>query len=118
MNLIKVIKALADENRLRILNLINHRELCVCEIESVLGMTQSNVSRHLVKLRDAEIICYEKDGQFVFYTINQQMENEFPCLKDLLNKELIKLKKLQDDLKKLNELSESGLMCIRESCNK
>ncbi|MGD9156009.1 MAG: metalloregulator ArsR/SmtB family transcription factor, partial [Bacillota bacterium] len=61
MNLLKILKALGDENRLRILNLLRQKKLCVCELESVLNMTQSNVSRHLIKLKDAELIESEKN---------------------------------------------------------
>lgn len=119
MNLFKLLKAISDENRLRILNLLRVKELCVCEIESVLGMTQSNVSRHLIKLKDAEIIESEKNGQFVFYRINPEMEAVFPFLKSLIDQELIKIKKLQIDSAKLNELEgNNGLLCMRESCQK
>jgi ArsR family transcriptional regulator len=118
MNLLKVLKAISDENRLRILNLINQRELCVCEIESVSGMTQSNVSRHLIKLKEAGLIGSEKNGQFVFYRMNREMLVGFPFLKILLDQELAKLKNCQADLAKLAEISEAGLMCIREACKK
>jgi len=118
MNLQKVLKAISDENRLRILHLINHKELCVCEIESISGMMQSNVSRHLIKLKEAELIESEKNGQFVFYHLNSEAVASFPFLKDLLDQELAKLKLFQADLQKLNEVSETGLMCIREECQK
>lgn len=68
--MIDVLKALADENRLRIIQLILQAELCVCEIETLLDMTQSNVSRHLSKLKQAGIIESSKDGQWVHYKIS------------------------------------------------
>lgn len=49
-------KALSDETRLRILSLIVKKEMCVCEIETALGLTQSNASRHLTTLKQAEIL--------------------------------------------------------------
>ena len=118
MNLIKILKAISDENRLRILNLINQRELCVCEIESISEMTQSNVSRHLIKLKDAELIESEKNGQFVFYRMNPETLATFPFLKNLLDQELSKMKKFAGDIQKLTEISEDGLLCIREACKK
>ncbi len=82
--LIKILKALADENRIRILNLLNTRKLCVCEIEKVLGMNQSNASRHLMKLKEAGLIDSEKLGQFVCHKIDPGALIRFPFLKSLL----------------------------------
>lgn len=60
MEFVEIFKALADENRLRILNVLNQGELCVCEIETLLGITQSNASRHLNKLKSLKIIDSDK----------------------------------------------------------
>ncbi|MFO7895750.1 MAG: metalloregulator ArsR/SmtB family transcription factor [Candidatus Cloacimonadales bacterium] len=65
--MLKIFKALADLNRLRILNILARRELCVCEIEVILNLSQTNVSRHLAKLREAELIEAYKDAQWVHY---------------------------------------------------
>ena len=118
MNLLKAIKALADENRLRIVNLLSHQELCVCEMEQVLGMTQSNVSRHLTKLKDTELIISEKQGQFVFHRLNPDSLLEFPFLESLVNQELNKIKKCREDVAKLQSLKDKNLLCERESCCK
>jgi ArsR family transcriptional regulator len=117
MNLIKILKSLADENRLRIINLLCQKELCVCELESILNMTQSNVSRHLIKLKDAELIESEKSGQFVIYRINQEALARYLFLKNLCDQELPQLKKAQLDDNKMNELNETGLKIIRETCH-
>ncbi len=67
---VEVYKALSDENRLRILNIIAERELCVCEIEEVLGISQSNASRHLNRLRQAGIISSRKEAQWTYYAFD------------------------------------------------
>lgn len=118
MNLLKIMKALADENRLRILNLLHHQELCVCEMEKILGMTQSNVSRHLIKLKDAELIESEKQGQFVFHKVHPDVIEQFPFIHDLFTQELGNLKKCQGDLVKLNVLIEQDQLCERDICCK
>lgn len=56
IDVLKIMKALSHQNRLRILNLINQHELCVCEIQYIMQINQSNTSRHLNKLKQAEII--------------------------------------------------------------
>lgn len=62
------LKALADPNRLRILNLLEDRTLCVCDLEEVLGLNQSNLSRHLGKLKAAGLVTSKKKGLFMYYT--------------------------------------------------
>src|SRR5450631_4472783 len=62
-------KALADTNRLRILNLLLHGELCVCDIQHVLDATQPNVSRHLAYLRNAGLVRDRRDGYRIFYRL-------------------------------------------------
>lgn len=67
----EIFKALTDESRLRILNLLIQNELCVCEIEMILDMSQTNVSRHLNKLKNAGIISGTKKSQWAYYSINE-----------------------------------------------
>lgn len=116
MTLLKIVKALADENRLRVLNVLAKKELCVCEMESILGITQSNTSRHLIKLSEAEIIRSEKKGQFVFYSLNPKTMDQFPFLKSLIGQELPAVPKYQADLKSLAEFESGGNLCKRDGC--
>ncbi len=62
-------KALADEIRLRILKLLNVREMCVCEVMVALDLTQPTASHHLGILENAGIIKDRKEGKWVFYSI-------------------------------------------------
>nr|WP_277995532.1 metalloregulator ArsR/SmtB family transcription factor [Desulfitibacter alkalitolerans] len=107
----QIIKALADETRLRILNLLNQEKLCVCELEYLLEINQSNASRHLNKLWMLKIITNEKKAQWVFYKINKNTLETYPFLKQLLNKELGKDGQLQRDIDKLKEYKKSGMTC-------
>ncbi|GIM29518.1 transcriptional regulator [Clostridium polyendosporum] len=111
MNLVSVIKGLADENRLRILNILRESELCVGEIEHILKMTQSNVSRHLTKLCSLEILENEKKGTWVFYKINKDIVSIYPFMKELINEELVKLEICKSDSKRLLEYKQSGCSC-------
>ena len=111
MNLLQIMKALGDETRLRILNLLNNGELCVCELEHLLDINQSNASRHLNKLTVANLITFEKRALYVYYSINKEIYDEFPLLTEFLNKELNKLKKCQSDLERLTIYKDSGISC-------
>jgi ArsR family transcriptional regulator len=68
MDISDVLKALADPNRLRIMNLLNDRTLCVCDLENILNLNQSNLSRHLARLRHAGIVTAEKKALFTYYS--------------------------------------------------
>jgi ArsR family transcriptional regulator len=73
LDLIEIFKALGDENRIRILNLLIRQELCVCEIETVLDMTQSNASRHLNKLKRWGVITCERNQQMGLLKSNNKL---------------------------------------------
>jgi len=109
-------KTLGDENRLRIINLLRKGELCVCEIENILNTTQSNVSRHLTKLRNENIVSFEKQSQWTYYKINPKFIEENRSLYEYLESKMIKNDKFIEDIKKLLVYKQSGLSC--ESINK
>jgi ArsR family transcriptional regulator len=67
----KILKALADKNRLRIINMLTQRAMCVCEITEVLSLSQSTVSGHLRVLKDAGLLDDTKDGLWVEYSLNR-----------------------------------------------
>ncbi|MGV8150392.1 MAG: ArsR/SmtB family transcription factor [Candidatus Woesearchaeota archaeon] len=63
------INLLNDLSRLKILNALSIKELCVCDIACLLGMTQSAVSHQLRVLRHAKYVKYRKEGKIVYYTL-------------------------------------------------
>jgi len=65
----RIFKALADETRLRILSLLEVREMCVCEIMVALDLTQPTTSHHLGLLENAGLVKDRKEGKWVFYSI-------------------------------------------------
>jgi len=67
VELLDMMKSLADPVRLRIVRAISHAELSVAELVSVLQMPQSTISRHLKPLRDNELVEARRDGTSVFY---------------------------------------------------
>jgi ArsR family transcriptional regulator len=71
MEMVDQFKALADKTRLRILGLLFKRNLCVCEIMDILGMTQSRISRHLGILKQVGFIEEERRGRWVVYRITK-----------------------------------------------
>lgn len=71
-NITRAIKALSDETRLRILNVVSERECCVCEVMQALEISQTRASRNLSMLHDAGFLTLRKDGLWVLYSINKE----------------------------------------------
>ena len=67
--LLDALKALSDETRLRILNLLYEKELCVCDIMEALQISQAKASRHLIYLKNAGLVKDRKYAQWVYYSI-------------------------------------------------
>ena len=65
----KLFRALADANRLRIINILSHRDLCVCDLQSVLGLSQPFISRHLAYLRRVGLVRDRRQGPRVCYSL-------------------------------------------------
>ena len=65
----RVTKALADIQRVRVLLLLRKGELCVCQIVEVLGLAPSTVSKHLSLLSSAELVEVRKDGRWAYYRL-------------------------------------------------
>ena len=62
-----VMKALSDPNRVKILKLLQHKMMCVCELQGTLGLAQPTVSKHLRTLEKAGLVDSQKDGLWVNY---------------------------------------------------
>ena len=112
MELVDVLKALADETRLRIMNVLRQESLCVCDLEAVLRLSQSNASRHLTKLRHCRLIVAEKQAQWVYYRINEKLLVEQSFVRALLEQELDKSEKYQQDLSTLRQYRKQGGGCV------
>ncbi len=111
MDLIQVMKALADETRMRILNILKDEELCVCEIETVLDITQSNASRHLNRLINAKILDNYKLGNYVYYKINKNGIKEYPFIKEIIEEHTMKYDMYRKDYERLKRYKQNGLSC-------
>lgn len=111
MNISIILKTLSDENRLRIMNILRESSLCVGEIQTILNINQSNVSRHLEKLKSSGLITYHKQAQWIYYQLcNEQLE-KYPFIKQLLFEDIKNDSIFEEDLYKLKKYKSSGLCC-------
>lgn len=96
---LNIIKALADKNRLRIVEaLANHKELYVCQITGMLDLTMPTVSRHLNVLQKAGLVKNRKEGRWVCYRLSKAFPS--PLLR-WLNGSLASSREIVKDVKRL-----------------
>ncbi|WBW96334.1 ArsR/SmtB family transcription factor [Oceanirhabdus sp. W0125-5] len=108
MDFVDIFKMLSDETRIRILNLLVDNKLCVCEIETILDITQSNASRHLNRLKTAKIIDSYKESQWIYYTIHEKFIAENKKLYDYLIEQVQADDQCKNDLSKLKRYEKSS----------
>ncbi|HEY9062263.1 MAG TPA: metalloregulator ArsR/SmtB family transcription factor [Pseudobacteroides sp.] len=71
------LKALSDETRLRIMNLLYEKELCVCDIMEALQISQTKASRHLIYLKNADLVKDRKHAQWTYYSMFKDGQMKF-----------------------------------------
>ncbi|MGB7622209.1 MAG: metalloregulator ArsR/SmtB family transcription factor [Terriglobia bacterium] len=105
---IKTFKALSDETRLRILHLLLEAgEICVCDMETVLGCPQARISRHLAILRNAGFIDDRREALWVLYSLAKPLRApQNAALKAV--KEVVSLDAFAQDKKRLREAIDHG----------
>ncbi len=107
MRLVEIYRCLCDETRLRILNLLQRGPLCVCHLQSALGLPQVAVSKHLAYLRRRGLVTARRQGSWAIYRLPQprprELDLQLQCLQDCLQthpvfqKDLGRLKSLAPD---------------------
>ena len=103
--LTRILKALSDKNRLRIMTaLMAHDELCACQLTELLGITGATVSRHLGVLSNADLVQSRKDGRWVYYRHGKGVEFAAPVLQWIKNNTLDSVD-LQSDLELLKNIT-------------
>jgi ArsR family transcriptional regulator, arsenate/arsenite/antimonite-responsive transcriptional repressor len=87
---LKIMKALSDPNRVKIMKMLQHKRLCVCEIRASLTLAQPTISKHLKILEEAGLVVYQKDGLWVNYALadgegQPYAESMIEYVKNILN---------------------------------
>jgi len=77
---IMVMKALSDPNRVKLLKMLQHKVMCVCEIQAALEIAQPTVSKHLKQLQDAGLVDCRKEGLWVNYYLIEDNKNPYAAI--------------------------------------
>ena len=110
--LIKAFKALSDETRLRILNVLLERECCVCEVMQALDISQTRASRNLGALYDAGFLKMRKDGLWSLYSIDYEgTRNCCPDLVEVVKTGLAGNEEVEGDRVRLAQAERVGPGC-------
>jgi ArsR family transcriptional regulator len=103
-DILNIYKALSEETRLRVLKLLEHGELCVCDIVAALDMIQPKVSFHLAVLKEAGLIKDRKQGKWTHYRIDDaDIFKRFLLLSTL---ERISTETVSEDIRRLKDFLE------------
>lgn len=101
-----IIKALADETRLRIVSLLYESELCVCDIEDIIGASQTKISRHLAYLKNSGFVQDRRSAQWSFYAMTRSADLKF--IDELVYGVLRKMDIYKNDLIALKNKMKTG----------
>lgn len=83
-NYVQILKAMADPNRLKIIDLLSCGSLCACDILEHFNFSQPTLSHHMKVLQNAGIVSARKDGKWQHYTLNEEFMTSFKKDTDLL----------------------------------
>jgi ArsR family transcriptional regulator, arsenate/arsenite/antimonite-responsive transcriptional repressor len=103
----RLFTALGDKTRLRLLNLIAGREVCVCHLVDVLGESQPKISRHLAYLRRAGLVSARREGKWMHYSLMSPRDEAGAAVLESVVGSLRVSAEMQRDLKALD-----GVCCI------
>ena len=113
--LIRVLKALSDETRLRIMNVLLERECCVCEVMQALDISQTRASRNLGILQKAGFLKTRRDGPWIVYSIDWKTTNQHASsLAGLLQESPSSSDVLAEDKERLKHAQRIGLGCAEK----
>jgi ArsR family transcriptional regulator len=114
---IKVMKALSDPSRVKILKMLQQRMLCVCEIQAALGLAQSTTSKHLKLLENAGLVVSSRDGLWINYRLSDGAQSEYAAgLKHSLERWLDSDPQIAELIEKLSQIHREDILNSTKIC--
>ena len=102
VDLARLFAALADPTRLRLLNLMHDREVCVCYFVEILKQSQPKISRHLAYLRNAGIVSARREGKWMHYSIVRPADAQAVAILEVTLSSFKSDRAMQSDLTNLS----------------
>ena len=113
LDTVQFFKALADETRLRILNLLVRGELCVCDIMKILAIGQSKASRHLAYLKNAGLVTDRREGLWMHYSLARPHGVLHRQVMEWLEGTEDRIPSVAADVRALDDLRRHGELCVQ-----
>ena len=115
--LLAVMKALADESRLRMIAALDGRELCLCQLVELLGLATSTVSRHASILQQARLVDSRKEGRWTYFRLDQNAPSQATAAATLVVEALKGDRQARDDAKRLRQILklDPEVLCRQQS---
>ncbi|SHM66234.1 ArsR family transcriptional regulator [Caldanaerovirga acetigignens] len=101
---------MSQSTRLKILMLLSNNVLCACELEYILGITQSAVSQHMRILKEANLVKEFREGQWVFYALNEECLKEAGEKLKIIASGLMSNEGIEREIEKLEYLKEHPII--------
>lgn len=110
--IVNFLKAISDKTRLRIVKLLLHKKLCVCELVAILGKNQPCISQHLTILKNTKLIKAKREGLWIVYSVDErEFKGRLKKFSDFIQKPIKNLSEMKKEYKKLLSLEDRGLLC-------
>lgn len=112
-----IFKALGEPTRLKIIKLLADKELCVCDLEEVMQISQPRISQHLKVLKHAGLVNERKEGQRSICSINKNLlNNTMEEFRSYIEKSLEDIPELSEEYARMPVID--GEACMKKSCEK
>lgn len=105
----QIYKALSEDIRLRIVMLLTHGELCVCDLMEIFGETQSKISRHLAYLKHSGFVKSRRSGTWMHYSLKEPLDSLIEEQIAFMKERYSELPIIQEDKKKMEEVKKLKL---------
>mgnify|MGYP001018338937 CR=1 FL=1 len=103
-DIMAILKALADENRVRIMAALNVGELCVCQVVELLQLAPSTTSKHMAILKQARLVDSRKEGRWMYYRLTEEDGVGAKEITSLVSKLVAASKQVREDAKRLKQI--------------
>ncbi|ABC78808.1 ArsR/SmtB family transcription factor [Syntrophus aciditrophicus] len=105
----RMYKALSEEMRLRIVMLLTHGELCVCELMSIFDESQSKVSRHLAYLKNSGMVQSRRVGTWMHYSLREPLGSAMNAQLIFMKQQFTEFPVFREDVKKLDDIKKLNI---------
>ncbi len=112
----QIYKVFSEEIRLRIIMLLMHGELCVCDLMEIFGETQSKISRHLAYLKHSGFVKSRRAGTWMHYSLKEPLDSLMEAHIAFMKEQFSELPIIQEDVRRMAEVKRLKL-CEKQDAN-